>query len=195
MLLAAPFVLLLAVLVTYVTVPTHTTGADHFDTLIVLGCPANPDGSVSPEERERVLEAVREFRAGRAEHVIITGSAAHSRWVEAEVMGRLAQAQGIPADALVEERQALNTIQNIYYSQALMQQHGWVSAEVISSPNHLPRTGLILEHWQFPWRTHAARWPVDYPRERAVLEYSRELAATAKVRWFGFGSTPFLPSH
>ena len=55
---------LIAVVAAYLTVPNHTTEASHFDTLIVLGCPADPDGKVSSEERERVTEAVREFRAG-----------------------------------------------------------------------------------------------------------------------------------
>ena len=39
----------------YITIPTHNTAATHFDTLIVLGYPANSDGTPSPEQRERVL--------------------------------------------------------------------------------------------------------------------------------------------
>ncbi len=92
-----------AVVVTYRTVPTHNTEATHFDTLIVLGCPADPDGKASPEERERVLAAVREFRAGRAGHIIVSGGAVHNRWNEAEAMAGIARGAGVPAeDVLIE---------------------------------------------------------------------------------------------
>ena len=73
-----------------------------------------------------------------------------------------AEAQGIPAEAIVEEGQAMDTIQNIYFSEKLMEERGWKSAEVVSSPSHLPRTALILQHYQFAWRTHASKWPVEF---------------------------------
>ena len=37
-----------------------------------------------------------------------------------------------------------------------MRSHGWESAEVISSPSHLPRAGLILSHLPMKWRVEAA---------------------------------------
>ena len=128
---------------TYKVIPLENTNATHFDTLIVLGCPAELDGSPSAEERERVMEAIREFRAGRAGHMILTGGAAHNQFVEAEVMARMAVAAGVPASAVIVEGKAMNTIQNIFYSDRIMQQRGWTSAEVVSSPSHLPRASLI----------------------------------------------------
>jgi uncharacterized SAM-binding protein YcdF (DUF218 family) len=76
--------------------------------------------------------------------------------VEAEVMARVAEAQGIPAGAIVEERTARNTMENTCDSLRIMRNHGWESAEVISSASHLPRTGLILSRLPMEWRTHAA---------------------------------------
>jgi uncharacterized SAM-binding protein YcdF (DUF218 family) len=38
----------------------------------------------------------------------------------------------------------------------IMRSHGWGSAEVISSPSHLPRAGLILSRLPMKWRVHAA---------------------------------------
>ncbi len=183
----------LAMLGTFETVPKGTTGTTRFDALIVLGCPANGDGSPSLEERERVMEAVREYRAGRASHVIFSGGAAYNRFVEADVMARLAAANGVPAEAIEEDRQARNTIENIFYSHAVMERHGWNSAEVISSPNHLPRAGLILEHWRFAWRTDAARWPSEYSEAEILSRYGLEVIKTARLRWFGFYASPFLP--
>ena len=80
--------------------------------------------------------------------MIVTGGAAHNQFYEADCMRRMAIEQGVPADAVVEEKQAQDTIQNIWFSKQIMDAHGWRSAEVVSSPSHLPRTALILEHYK-----------------------------------------------
>jgi uncharacterized SAM-binding protein YcdF (DUF218 family) len=190
---AALVVTIVATAIVYRAIPTHDTSATHFDTIIVLGTPANPDGTPSPEQRERTLEGVREFKAGIAPHLILTGGAAHNQFVEAHVMATLAIAQGVPADAVIEEDQAQNTIQNIFYSQRIMAAHQWTSAEVVSSPSHLPRTALILEHFPLAWRTEPAPWPPEYTFLQRTAHYCGEAQYCLKLRVFGFRSTPFLP--
>src|SRR5277367_4063074 len=101
----------------YRSIPAANTNLTHFDTIIALGYPANSDGTPSPEQRERILEGIREFKAGIAPHLIFTGGPAHNQFVEAHVMAMLALAQGVPPDAIIEEGRAQNTIQNIFYSQ------------------------------------------------------------------------------
>jgi uncharacterized SAM-binding protein YcdF (DUF218 family) len=184
----------------YITIPTHNTSATHFDTIIVLGCPAKSDGTPSPEQRERVLEGVRQYKAGVAPHIIMTGAAAHNQYIEAHVMAQLALAQGVPASAIVEESQAQNTIQNIYYSARIMHQNGWNSAEIVSSPSHLPRTALIVNtfnvdqpHLYFNWRTHAAHWPSEYSYARILGIYYGEARGCLRLRFNGFPSSRFLP--
>jgi len=136
--------------------PKANTTQDHFDVLLVLGSPADADGNPTPAELERVTEAVREYERGVAPRMIFTGGAAHNRFVEAQVMARTAEAQGIPADAVLEETEARNTIENACDSLRMMRSHGWESAEVISSPGHLPRAALILSRLPLRWRVHAA---------------------------------------
>jgi len=182
-----------AVFAAYTTVPSHTTTTNHFDVLIVLGYPSEDDGRPTPEQQARVMEAVREFKAGRADHLIVSGAAAHNQWIEADSMARTAEQEGVPPDDVVVEPRARNTIENIYYSNEIMRQHWWTSAEVVSSPSHLPRAGLILEHYGFAWRTHAAPWPVDYSVGKTAAIYFYEAQQTARLRWFGFKSSPFLP--
>jgi uncharacterized SAM-binding protein YcdF (DUF218 family) len=177
----------------YRGIPTGNTDLSHFDTVIVLGTPANPDGSASPEQRERTLEGVREYKAGVAPHLIMTGGAAHNQFVEARVMKELAVAQGVPADAITEEGQAQNTIQNIYYSEKIMAAQHWTSAEVVSSPSHLPRTALILEHYRFLWRTYPAPWPREYSALKRGFWYSVEAEYCLRLKIFGFPATPYLP--
>ncbi len=184
----------------YLTIPTHNTSATRFDTLIVLGYPANADGTPSPEQRERVLEGVREYKAGVAPYILMTGGAAHNHYVEAEVMTQLARSQGIPASAILEETQARNTIQNIYYSALIMHDHGMNSAEIISSPSHLPRAALIVNTFNVDqpslyinWRTHAAHWPPEYGVFPEAILYIGEARNCLILRFNGFPSSRFLP--
>lgn len=172
--------------------PLSDTGSTHFDTLIVLGYPAFPDGTPRPEMRERVLEGVREYRAGVAPRMIMTGGSAHNKNIEAHVMARLAEAQGVPASAVIEEGQALDTIQNAYYSVKIMQAHGWHSAEVVSSHSHLPRASLIFAHFPITWRMHAAPWPPEYGFFHRAENEWYEAIDTARIRITTFPESRFL---
>ena len=179
------------------TVPDHNAADTHFDTLIVLGTPARPDGTPSPELRERIDESVREYRSGVAPHLIMTGGAAHNSLVEARVMADYAAQQGVPRDAMVLETQAKDTIQNIWFSRQIMQANGWHSAEVISSPYHLPRTALILAHYTgplaFDWHTHPAHWPPEYRLNQKIKKDFAEATGCVRLRWHGFNKSRFLP--
>ena len=56
-----------------------------------------------------------------------------------------------------------------------MASHHWGRAEVVSSPSHLSRTALILEHYpSLQWRTHAAPWPAEYSLSERALHYAVE---------------------
>jgi uncharacterized SAM-binding protein YcdF (DUF218 family) len=136
--------------------PTANTTQDHFDVLIVLGSPADADGNPTPVGLARVTEAVQEYERGVAPRIIFTGGAVHNRFVEAQVMARVAEAQGIPAAEIVEEPEARNTIENACDSLRLMRSRRWESAEVVSSASHLPRAGMILSRLPLEWRVHAA---------------------------------------
>jgi uncharacterized SAM-binding protein YcdF (DUF218 family) len=136
--------------------PASNTGRSRFDTIIVLGSPADDDGNPTPYQLARVSEAVREYDRGVAPRLILTGGAAHNRFVEARVMARAAEAQGIPESAIVVEDEAMDTIQNACYSVRIMKAHGWHSAEVISAASHLPRAGMIFSRLPLEWRAHAA---------------------------------------
>ena len=181
--------------INYGTIPTSNSILPQFDAIVVLGTPANPDGSPSPEQRERTLEGIREFKAGIAPHLIFTGAAAHNQFIEAHVMAMLALSQGVPPTAIIEEDHAQNTVQNIFYSRQIMSNSGWNSAEVVSSASHLPRTALILEHYPIQWSTHAAPWPPEYSIWQRAAHYAVEAEYCLRLRIFGFQKSRFLPSE
>lgn len=139
------------------------TSRQSFDAIVVLGTPADSDGNPTPELFDRVTEGVHEYERGVAPRLIVTGAAAHNHFVEAEVMARVAEAQGVPASVVFEEPHALDTIQNACYSNRILQSHGWHSVEIVSSPYHLPRAAMIFAHLakqesgtRLEWRMHAA---------------------------------------
>jgi uncharacterized SAM-binding protein YcdF (DUF218 family) len=136
--------------------PMANTARDHFDAILVLGTPADDDGNPTPDELARVTEAVREYERGVAPRIVFTGGPAHNQFAEADVMARVAAAQGIPPSAIFVETKAQDTIQNACYSARLMSNHGWRSAEVVSSGFHLPRASLIFGHTRLEWRMHVA---------------------------------------
>ena len=154
---AAGFLFLLAVgsiarrLATY-----GNTDQTRFDAIIVLGSPADGDGNPRPAQLSRVTEAVHEYERGVAHRLILTGAAVANRFVEAQVMARTAEAQGIPASALYLEPNARDTIHNACYAVRIMKQHGWQSAEVIDTPSQSPRAGLIFSKTPIAWRIHPA---------------------------------------
>lgn len=157
--------------------PSGNTSADRFDAIIVLGGGVNHDGNPTPATLARVTEAVREYERGVAPRLILTGRDDHGH-SEAGAMARIAQAQGIPAFNLVLERRASNTIENACFSARIMQQHGWRSAEVVTSAAHLPRAELIFSSVPILWRGHAA--PSIQPQSAFMADdrASREVVHT-----------------
>ena len=119
----------------------------HYDTALVLGCPAAPDGTASPCERCRVKSAVRQYRRGAVGKIVFSGGAAHSPAVEADVMGDLAVRRGVPASDVLREGRALTTWQNVRFSLEILRAHALVTVLVISTADHLPRARRIARFW------------------------------------------------
>jgi len=173
--------------------PSSNTSRQHFDVLVILGTPADSDGNPTPEQLSHVTEGVREYERGVASHILLTGGAVRNRFVEAESMARTARSMGVPDSAILIEPQARNTIQNASYSYALMRQHGWNSAEIISGSVHLPRAALIFDRLPIEWRIHAV--PLLYHqsvwsrRKSLELEYLKISYYLLWSRW----TQPVLP--
>jgi uncharacterized SAM-binding protein YcdF (DUF218 family) len=158
--------------------PRSNTSLTRFDAIIVLGTSADRDGNPTPLELSRVNEAVHEYERGVAPRLIFTGGAVANRFVEAQVMAHAAEAQGIPASAVLVEPQARDTIQNACYSVRIMNQHGWRSAEVVSNTWHLQRSALIFSHTPIEWSMHGS--PSLEP-ESGTGDAGRALSETLKT--------------
>ena len=123
--------------------------AEHYDAALVLGCPAESDGSPSLCERCRVKSAVRLYRKGVVSRLLFSGGAAHSPYVEADVMADLAVRRGVPVSAVLREGRALTTWQNVRFAKALLEDAHVKTTLVISTADHLPRARRIAKFYEF----------------------------------------------
>jgi uncharacterized SAM-binding protein YcdF (DUF218 family) len=128
------------------------------DVLVVLGHPANADGSPSPAMQEQVALAAALHRAGLAPALLCTGGAVHNEHVEAQVMAALAVQFGIPAAAIATETQARDTFENARYCRQIMQARGWRDAIVVTTPYHVRRASRIFHLAGIP---HQMAWPAQ----------------------------------
>ena len=135
--------------------PGGNVDSTRVDALIVLGAGLDRDGNPTPTLLARMSETVREYERGVASHIIVSGKNSHG-FSQSAAMIRVAVSRGIPASAIVAEPNADDTIQNACYSERIMKQHGWSSAEVITNGTHLPRANLIFSHMPMRWRGHLA---------------------------------------
>lgn len=172
------------------TMPLSNTENRHFDAIIVLGVPSEPNGAPSADQQAEVYEAIREYERGVAPHIILSGGAAHNDFVEATVMAEVARSQGISQSSIFEERRAQNTLENACYSMEIMKSHGWKSAEIIATKVRLPRAAYIFRRYPILWSMHSAP---DLPGTNAAKRWFEwELEVLKMVRLLGLAQ--FLDS-
>ncbi len=88
--------------------------------ILVLGFPARADGSPHPMQRERVEVAAKLMKKAGCDQMVLSGGNPHSSSIEAEVMGDLAHAAGIPISQIALERRSHNTWENVTNSLPLL---------------------------------------------------------------------------
>ena len=120
------------------------------DVAIVLGCPANPDGTPSLCLRCRIHATLAAYKRGDVRAAIFAGGAAHNRFIEAAVMAREAARLGMPTEAILQEGESLTTWQNLRFSRRIMAEHGFQTALLISTRDHLPRARRFADYYQIP---------------------------------------------
>jgi uncharacterized SAM-binding protein YcdF (DUF218 family) len=127
----------------YVADGAENDYATHADVILVLGCNIVGHGGPSPCIAARAGHAADLYKRGLASAIIATGGPVESTTTESEVLAQVLEADGVPHDAIIQENRALNTIQNMAYSQTIMREHGWHTAILVTEPFHIKRATLI----------------------------------------------------
>jgi len=95
-----------------------------FDAIIVPGYPYYGE-KWEDVVKIRVLWAKYLYEQGYAKHIIFSGSAVYSPYIESRIMKEYAIALGIDSNAIFTEEKAEHSTENVYYSYKLAQEHGW----------------------------------------------------------------------
>jgi uncharacterized SAM-binding protein YcdF (DUF218 family) len=118
-----------------------------YDAIVVLGggiAPAHPPEVPEPnlnEGADRIWQAARLWKRGVAPRIIVSGGSFLAQHggppiTEADAMRVFLMDLGVPAEAIVNEGQALNTIENIRNVRAIV---GQGRVALVTSAYHMPR--------------------------------------------------------
>jgi len=108
------------------------------DAIVVFAGGVGESGKAGGGYQERVKQAVDLYREGMAPWVIFSSGFTFA-FQEAEVMRELAVAHGVPASAVILETKARNTSENVTFVKAILEEHGWHSILLVSTPYHMRR--------------------------------------------------------
>lgn len=104
-----------------------------YDVIIVPGVPYNgQDWSVAM--KGRVIWGSHLIKTGVAKHVIFSGGAVYTPYVEAKVMALYAEALGVPKEKIFIESKAQHSTENIYNSYCMARKMGFSKIAVASDP-------------------------------------------------------------
>ncbi len=147
------------------------------EVILVLGYPAQEDGTPSPIMKSRVEKGVSLFQKGYAQHIIFSGAAVRNRFVEADVMAGYARVLGVPDEAVLLEKKAENTRENIQYSWLLMSNKGWDGVIVVTTPYHTRRAAYMFSAYPVNVSFSVAELPAAYTWFHNVARIVYEYAA------------------
>lgn len=118
------------------------------DVIIVLGGGIRRDGSLTAVSRARVVRAAELYQEGVASRLILTGRCGvflHKQVSEASAMHTHARGLGVPADALLLEEQARNTLGNARFTRELfLAPNGWYRVRIVTSDFHARRAESLF---------------------------------------------------
>ncbi len=139
--------------------------AEPFDAVIVPGCPSEADGSPSFCQLGRAGQAALLWRHGWTTHFIVSGSAVHSPYVEAEAIAQAMTLLGVPPERIVLERDALHSDENVYYSLRIAEQLGFATLAIASNEP----IGSWLCGLMSSWRHACSSIDMDIPALQKLM--------------------------
>ena len=97
---------------------------------------------------ERARHAASLYRSGLTPRLLFTGGPTSDESLsEAEAMAAVAGDAGVPAEAILLERESRTTVENLTLSVALLRRHGLLDSlsvlHLVSCPWHMRRVGLL----------------------------------------------------
>jgi vancomycin permeability regulator SanA len=148
--------------------------------LIIFGAAVRADGTPSGTLSRRISGALGAAHQLDNVMFLATGGAGENGIVEADVMGSILAAAGVPCSSIILDRAATDTFESILHCDQLLRSIGnveWVSP--CTSRYHIPRCRLLLR--LLGWRVHETQMPSDWqfvPKAKLIRYYLKELIST-----------------
>ncbi|GIP02458.1 MULTISPECIES: YdcF family protein [Paenibacillus] len=152
--------------------------AEKADVGIILGASMWGD-QPSPGLRERLEHALVEYNAGRFDTFIVTGGLDKPdyNYTEAEGMRNFLVEAGVPEERIFLENEATSTYENLLYSQAIMEEHGWNTAIIVTHDYHGTRAMEVATALGYDQPsmslTESTVLPMAKHKSREVLAYTK----------------------
>ena len=143
---------------------------------LVLGAAVRPGGTPSAALERRARHAAGLWRAGEVRALVLSGGERTHPPAEAEVMARVCRTEGVPEAAMLLERAALTTEENILLSHPLLERLGARDLVLVTDSYHAARARLVARRAGYAVRTSCPRIG-DAPRWRVLRAWAREAVA------------------
>ena len=98
---------------------------------------------------DRVIYGVKLYKDGVVDHLIVTGGTADWQGTfnttPAQDMSSMLQLMGVPAEAIIEEGDSLNTSEDASFAAKIVQDNGWKKVILVTSALHMPRAMKLFK--------------------------------------------------
>lgn len=129
------------------------------DCIIILGYPANTDGSLSPILSERIKKGMELYKNGISETIICSGGAFKNEHIEADIMAKELIKNDIPESNIICEKDSRVTWENLKHSKKIMQDNGFKTAVIVSQTGHIRRSSIYATEMEIKHTVARANMP------------------------------------
>lgn len=119
------------------------------DVIVLLGGAIRGDTHMGTlgdlnQQADRLVYAVQLYKAGKAPRLLVTGGAPPGARSEAEIMSDLLQVMGVPASAILQERESRDSHDNAVYTAAMLNRLGMKKILLVTSAFHMRRSEALF---------------------------------------------------
>ena len=121
----------------------YRNSSDPVDAVVIFGAQVHPDGRLSVTLRNRVDAGIELYKQGRTSVLIMSGGTGWEGVNEAEAMRLYAIDRGVPASAILIDRQGNTTELSVANTKLLAQEYGFDRLGAVSSFYHMARIKML----------------------------------------------------
>jgi vancomycin permeability regulator SanA len=157
----------------------------HRTVALVFGAGVDPGGRPTPALADRLSAAIALYRAGRVDHLLLSGDNSRQDYDEVSAMRDVVLAAGVPAERVTRDYAGFDTYDSCARAVSIF---GVRDAVLVTQDFHLPRALYLCRHQGIDavglavpdWQHRPERSGTDYPLGLRVSYTLREWLARTK---------------